>query len=233
LEHEKQQLGPAFSETYADSNNEARGFEFPCRFTSFAVIDRSRTGRGTEARRPGRRRRSARDRRCLYRFVSRAKAIATAIRSGPRRPANKNSPGRLPVQAARSSFAGVLRDRLLRARRQPHARLLINPPARLASGDHVRLRHGVPGLEFWLQCRVLRPTRNLPALASSLAGRRSGSTERRSSVLTSHGRDRVDVAPAPRQFFRPPAGNGLLKPGRCSDVVLGRNVEFLQSRKRL
>jgi hypothetical protein len=28
LEHEKQQLGPAFSETYADSSNEARGFEF-------------------------------------------------------------------------------------------------------------------------------------------------------------------------------------------------------------
>jgi hypothetical protein len=174
LEHEKQQLGPAFSETYADSNNEARGFEFPCRFTSFAVIDRSRTGRGTEARRPGRRRRSARDRRCLYRFVSRAKAIATAIRSGPRRPANKNSPGRLPVQAARSSFAGVLRDRLLRARRQPHARLLINPPARLASGDHVRLRHGVPGLEFWLQCRVLR-THEKPASFGEFSG---GSTKR-------------------------------------------------------
>jgi hypothetical protein len=32
-------------ETYADSSNEARGFEFPCRFTSFAVIDRSRKGR--------------------------------------------------------------------------------------------------------------------------------------------------------------------------------------------
>jgi hypothetical protein len=54
------------------------------------------------------------------------------------------------------------------------SRLFINPPARLASGDHVRLRHGVPGLAFWRQCRVLPPTRNLPALAR----RRSGSTGR-------------------------------------------------------
>ena len=36
---------PAFFEkTYADSSNEARGFEFPGRFTSFAVIDREQDG---------------------------------------------------------------------------------------------------------------------------------------------------------------------------------------------
>ena len=73
-------------------------------------------------------------------------------------------------------FCRVSGDRL-RTRRQPHPRLFINPPAGPAS-DHVRLRHGVPGLAFWRQCRVLPPTRNLPALASSLAGRRSGSTGR-------------------------------------------------------
>jgi hypothetical protein len=170
------------------------------------------------------------------------------VRSGPRRPANKNSPGRLPVAFGKSStawrvarsisnltggpvfFCRVSGDRL-RTRRQLHPRLFINPPAGPAS-DHVRLRHGVPGLAFWRQCRVLPPTRNLPALASSLAGRRSGSTGRgeASSRLTGTIGWMLRQRPA---IFRPPGGNGLLKPDRSSDVVLGRNVVFLQSRKRL
>jgi hypothetical protein len=170
------------------------------------------------------------------------------VRPGPRRPANKNSPDRLPVALKHRPPGGSLaqfksnrppglllpecRGDRLRARRQPHPRLFINPPARLASGDHVRLRRGVPDSSSGFSVESCGPRETCQLWRVLWRIDEAAARERR-SVLTSHGRGRVDVAPAPRQFFKPPGGNGLLKPGRCSDVVLGRSVEFLQSRKRL
>ena len=65
-------------------------------------------------------------------------------------------------------------------------------------------------------------------LASSLARRQSGSAGR--------GEASSRLAGAIGWILHqrgPPGGNRLLNPGRCSDVVLGRNVVFLQSRKQL